>query len=915
MKISSLSELKIPRGAARPMSVCVVSSEFLGPVRNGGIATATSALVNQLVADGHKVTLLYTLVEYGKPASGDRPWQDWVDALARGDVSLSYIEHGGRYRAWREKSWRVKEFIGRNRFDLVYFNEHHGSGYYALLSKHNGLAPFCEQVHCVITHGAIEWVFDINEQFIQGVSDLEMMGLERRSAELADVVIGPSRYLLNRYEAYGWRLPARTFCQPYPLAIDAKQDMKTSPLAVDELVFFGRLEVRKGLWLFANALDQLGDRLAGKTVTFLGRTIVASAMSSGMHIVERCRKWPCRVKLLTDLDQSEALEYLTQPRRLAVMPSLADNSPCVVYECLAAGVPFLTTGGSGTEELIHPDSLDTATVAPTANALSAALATVLDKGAGLARPRFSSKENLAAWSDWHRYVSAHGNELTAKPASVTLEEAAKGLPDALLVVLDNGLCTLSLLEENLKSHAARFGTRAAFLVLTVRRGELQEFLFDLISRLPGMPPGALCIASPEGMSDARQLMANARHLFLLDAETQVQTPFFALALGRLEREPGIASCIGAVRHAGNTESQIEQLAAGVVPGLTALGDSVSGNVLAVSVEMFRERLLSLEFLDPRSDLFTPTASLSLRLITWGRVRNIPVHFLPIVGGIETREFGRTPGVIPFQTLAECSPELGISPSVHSGGAAWFALSAFGAHLEQPGPGQIPVARFLAMEHPLRLHQTPGEIDPAHMAAAMGRLDLSLQLAVSTGANTERTKMLGETAIHALRLRPPIELTKNLPDGRLKVDSGGNLSGDRTPNVNSKPDTDVPPPESAVHMFFDASKLEIRRKRIRATENLLDSAPGRIAFMDVPLSGHAQLAANFRFPSRKCLDLSIKVLDQATGEAIGTRAAAGAAKQGGEVTLPLHGIYGWATVILQFSGETRAEMEIDSLAIS
>src|SRR5260370_21036055 len=69
-------------GICRTMNVCVVTSEFLGPVKNGGMGTATSGLVRQLVADSHKVTLLYTFVSNGRPFTGDKPWQYWVDELA-----------------------------------------------------------------------------------------------------------------------------------------------------------------------------------------------------------------------------------------------------------------------------------------------------------------------------------------------------------------------------------------------------------------------------------------------------------------------------------------------------------------------------------------------------------------------------------------------------------------------------------------------------------------------------------------------------------------------------------------------------------------------------------------------------------------------------------------------------------------
>src|SRR5258707_15819424 len=93
--IRSLSEIassyEVAAVIGKSMNVCIVSSGFLGPVKNGGIGTATSGLARQLVSDGHNVTLLYTYVGDGKPVSGDRPWQYWVRQLAGEGIVLEYI--------------------------------------------------------------------------------------------------------------------------------------------------------------------------------------------------------------------------------------------------------------------------------------------------------------------------------------------------------------------------------------------------------------------------------------------------------------------------------------------------------------------------------------------------------------------------------------------------------------------------------------------------------------------------------------------------------------------------------------------------------------------------------------------------------------------------------------------------------
>ncbi|MEI8180691.1 glycosyltransferase family 4 protein, partial [Aestuariivirga sp.] len=330
----------------RSLKVCVVTSEILGPVKNGGIGTATSALIDNLAGNGHKVTILYTLVQSGEPECAERHWGHWVETLAARNITLTHLPHQGSYREWLRKSWLVKQHLAEHDYDVVYFNEHHGSGYYTLAAKRAGLAPFKDRIHCVITHGSIEWVFNTNDQRLSKASDLAMIGVERRSVEWADVVIGPSQYLLREYQSYGWTLPTHTYHQPYAFPIGVKRPMRERR-TVDELVFFGRLETRKGLWLFCEALDRMGDALRGRTVTFMGRPSDVAGYPSPVFIMNRAEKWPCKVNLLLDYSQEQALAYLSKLGRVAVMPSLADNSPCVVYECMQQQIPFVATSGSG----------------------------------------------------------------------------------------------------------------------------------------------------------------------------------------------------------------------------------------------------------------------------------------------------------------------------------------------------------------------------------------------------------------------------------------------------------------------------------------------------------------------------------------------------------------------------------------
>ena len=59
------------------------------------------------------------------------------------------------------------------------------------------------------------------------------------------------------------------------------------------------------------------------------------------------------------------LQWLIDRNPLIIMPSLADNSPCVIYECLNHKLRFITTSVGGMSELIAEEDLSH-TVTPSA---------------------------------------------------------------------------------------------------------------------------------------------------------------------------------------------------------------------------------------------------------------------------------------------------------------------------------------------------------------------------------------------------------------------------------------------------------------------------------------------------------------------------------------------------------------------
>jgi len=124
-------------------SVLVVTSELVGPFKNGGIGTATTGLVETLAGMGCPTTVLYT----GAIWHVEIDMAPWIESWRRIGVEVVPLTLGDMKRLAgpvRDQglgsAWLVYEFLRGRHFDIVHFNDTLGEGMLALAAKHLGAA-------------------------------------------------------------------------------------------------------------------------------------------------------------------------------------------------------------------------------------------------------------------------------------------------------------------------------------------------------------------------------------------------------------------------------------------------------------------------------------------------------------------------------------------------------------------------------------------------------------------------------------------------------------------------------------------------------------------------------------------------------------------------------------------------------
>lgn len=342
----------LPLNSATPLRLCIVTPDLLGPVKNGGIGTACGYLAYDMAEAGHDVEILFSqtgaenldsawIEQYAAKgikafnASALAPKQEYFPAVPQ----LAMAKH-------------VYDFLkNRPPYDLILFMDWQGCGFYAMHAKKCGLA-FQNTVLGVVIHSPTFWHCINNATMASNPSEAVIWHMERKAISMADIIISPSRYMLAWTAERLAPLPEYAIAEPNLLELDTGTRHEANA-PINEIVFFGRLEFRKGLEQFCSALDILAKK--GKLpekVTFLGKCSWMGEEHSLFYISRRARKWNCRLNLELHRDHDAAVEYICGPGRMAVMPSIADNSPYTVYECLVAGVPFLARNVGGIGEFL-----------------------------------------------------------------------------------------------------------------------------------------------------------------------------------------------------------------------------------------------------------------------------------------------------------------------------------------------------------------------------------------------------------------------------------------------------------------------------------------------------------------------------------------------------------------------------------
>ncbi|MDJ1170565.1 glycosyltransferase family 4 protein [Roseofilum sp. BLCC_M154] len=364
--------------------VILVTPEYEGIFKNGGIGTYYRTLSEKLATMGEKVHLILLLCQSKTRFQGKStvPYVDRIFSVHEVEECLELLPvHVGilaQFQPWQwveSESYKILFFVQALAAScpevLLYieFPDLCGLGYRTIQAKRAGLLGQ-QCITAVTLHSGQEWLNEAHENYILGDRwnwFRTVYTYEQYSFENADRAFFLSFFMAEKVSSYGWKT-AHALHLPYcfslvpplnphrPLLKKLGLNLKREHIP---LIFFGRLEKRKGLLTFVEAIKILEPSLRSSIhILFLGKIVPLEAQSShsldSQQYIEQHLGDHWDYTLLSDLFSQEAIALVQElAPAIVCLTSPQENFPNSALEMGQLPVSLIVSDTGGFREPLN----------------------------------------------------------------------------------------------------------------------------------------------------------------------------------------------------------------------------------------------------------------------------------------------------------------------------------------------------------------------------------------------------------------------------------------------------------------------------------------------------------------------------------------------------------------------------------
>ena len=238
---------------------------------------------------------------------------------------------------------KADEIMQKNNINYIFTHNLKGLGLSVFKSVKKSSLPYIHTLHdyqLLDPHGSMHRLgrnLPLNSLFYRLYRYFSL-----RLINQPDLVISPSKFVLEKHKEYGFFNQSKNIVLPNPIVLK-KKNIKKQLSNKLRLLYLGQIEDHKGVEFLINSFMDFKKGDCQLTIAGDG---------SKLEIVRKLSKQDKRINVLGKVSGSKLDEILNQTDLLIVPSIWWENSPTVIYEAYSHNIPVLVSDSGGSKELV-----------------------------------------------------------------------------------------------------------------------------------------------------------------------------------------------------------------------------------------------------------------------------------------------------------------------------------------------------------------------------------------------------------------------------------------------------------------------------------------------------------------------------------------------------------------------------------
>lgn len=399
--------------------ILFITAGLKGPTAGGGIATCFHSMVKTMgMLSTTETDVLYIAHPYYSQGTYES-WKNSYKEYCNANFIVINVDNKNYGTKEMKRSHAILEYLMENEglYDRVVFHDFMGLAYYTVLAKKFGVGLSNTKV-IISGHGNHMLSNFFGKKKVDSWHTKAILFMERMSLKYADEVTSPSSFykdwLSGNLEIDKNKivvLPNIIYTSDSKEKIDVTFKDDTKKL----LVFYGRIERLKGIDLLIEAIKKSNSKQVVHNILIAGLSTKIDGLDAKDYIAKALTSVNCEVQYKFNCQPTEVFNYIKENKGTCILPTLGENAPCIVVECILHGVPFLASDIPGIKEMVSDkyhstylfqtgslleltEKIQLETPAPTDSVLS-----------------YNMQQNELVWVD---YLSQKSNQLVVLPSRI-----------------------------------------------------------------------------------------------------------------------------------------------------------------------------------------------------------------------------------------------------------------------------------------------------------------------------------------------------------------------------------------------------------------------------------------------------------------------------------------------------------------